>query len=197
MAMVLTARALSLQRLLPVDKPSATVPVVVAQEAIPAYTKLAASMLAVRSYPPSLRPQGSLSTISAAVGRWVTVPLQPGEPVLSADLLAASTTPIPAALLQPGEVAVSVQLSAVQAAGGWVHPGQAVALYQVTAKGAQVLVNPARVLTVNGSLANTVSTPLSGTALLTLAVPNAQAGAVLAAAASGGLQIVLVPPPGK
>lgn len=62
------------------------VPVVVAVGAVDAGTELSAGQLTVVQWPQSAALPGRISTVAAAVGQIVTVPLTAGEPVLQHQL---------------------------------------------------------------------------------------------------------------
>ncbi|MBX5467698.1 MAG: Flp pilus assembly protein CpaB [Firmicutes bacterium] len=192
----LTLRALALVPAATGVRPAPTVPVVVAKGAVAAFTPLAAPELAVRHFPPALVPAGAVADPATVVGRVSTVPLAPGQPVLAEDLLDPGQAPLPTVLLSAGERAVTVALGPAQDAGGWLRPGETVALYDVTAKGAAEITGAARVLSINGALTTTTATPPGQAALVTFAVPKATVAPVLEAAQAGALTVVLTPATG-
>ncbi|MGE3857873.1 MAG: Flp pilus assembly protein CpaB [Dehalococcoidia bacterium] len=110
------------------------VPVVVAVRALAVGQPLAATDLLVREFPPEAVPPDSVRAIAEVEGRFVSVPLMKGEPVLLAKLSDRAPGSSLASLIPPGRVAVSVAVSDVVSTGGFVAPGDRVDVLGVTTR---------------------------------------------------------------
>ncbi|MGY2085202.1 Flp pilus assembly protein CpaB [Blastococcus sp. SYSU DS0539] len=164
----------------------AGVPVVVAAADLPAGTTLARGQLAVVRLPPGTVPDGIVDTPDLLVHRVLAGHVRRGEPLSDARLVGAGLS----RLLPPGQVAAPVRLAdltvaALVRAGDRVDvlaTGTGAAVAERVADGARVLAAPAP----------DAGDP--GAGLLVLAVDEATA-ARLAAAAAGATLTVSLPPP--
>lgn len=192
MAMVLTWRSVAA----PTDVAasparSRSVAVVVAAHTLAVPIQLQPNDLKVERYPPRLVPAEAFHDIAALVGHRLDAPVSSNQPITARDLAPKLYSPI-VQLLPRGTVAVSVSLSAAQAAGGWVSGGMQVWLYATQNGRVQLLSRSARILAVDGQVAPTPRlAPWTGTAVLTVAVPKTVAPAVIQANQTGGLALAL------
>ncbi|HEX8231777.1 MAG TPA: Flp pilus assembly protein CpaB [Caulobacteraceae bacterium] len=111
--------------------PVATVPVVVAAQAIPYGGKLEAKHLAVAQYPKGAAPDGSFTAISQILGQQGGAPIalmsmQPKEPVLRVKLSGSGARPTLATMITPGMRAFTIGVSEVAGGGGHILPGDRV-----------------------------------------------------------------------
>jgi Flp pilus assembly protein CpaB len=147
--------------------------------------------LKVVRYPPWLVPAEAFHEIAALVGHRLDAPVSSNQPITARDVAPKVYSPI-VQRLPPGTVAVSVSLSAAQAAGGWVFGGMQVWLYATQNGHVRLLSRHARILAVDGRIAPMPRlAPWTGTAVLTVAVPQTVAPAVIQANQTGGLALAL------
>lgn len=135
---------------------SPPVPVVVAARELPVGQPLIATDLLVREMPAEAVPPESARTVAEVQGRFVSVPLMKGEPVLHAKLSDRAPGSSLASLIPPGRVAVSVAVSDVVSTGGFVAPGDRVDVLGVTSRetgdAAELVLRDITVLAVANSL---------------------------------------------
>lgn len=93
---------------------TATTPVLVAGEPIPAGTALDASMLIVRHYPSHLAPDDALAAPDEAAGRPVGAAVGPGEPVTQNRLLTTRPSGEPGSVLTPVRIDDPAQVAGVE-----------------------------------------------------------------------------------
>ena len=104
-------------------------PTVVANQDIPAGTRLTADMLRVESIPQGNQLVGIFGSTEGLAGQVTKVPLLKGEQVSqnkvtgTTNISAFGNNPPLALLLEPGQRAVSIELSSVIGAGGNIRPG--------------------------------------------------------------------------
>ncbi|HET8944495.1 MAG TPA: Flp pilus assembly protein CpaB [Dehalococcoidia bacterium] len=105
--------------------------VVVASQNIPAGTRITAEMVAVKKLPDSTVLTGAFKAPEAVVGQVTTVPVIAGEQLVPEKITATGQAavnqygdnPPLSLLLEPGQRAVSVELSSLIGAGGLIRPG--------------------------------------------------------------------------
>lgn len=104
------------------------VSVVVARDAIPAGTKLAANILEVRRVPERDALQGGFDKLDLTVGRTLRYPLSSGEQVAEPKLVAMKAADAQglAFSVPPGFRAMAVPVTEVSGAGGLIVPGDRV-----------------------------------------------------------------------
>jgi Flp pilus assembly protein CpaB len=169
----------------------ATVPVVVAGSDLPAGSLLAEGGLEVARWPGDLVPPGAVRSPAQLVGRTLAGPVHRGEPVTDLRLVGPGLT----TSLPDGQVAAPVRLADL-AVAGLVRPGDRVDVLATPpeAAGARVVVSGAVVLAPSGPARDDLTDPGADVGLLLLAVDDATAADLAAAAASDTLSITLAPP---
>jgi pilus assembly protein CpaB len=162
----------------------ATTPVVVAADDLSPGAVLTTGDLTVAAYPPALQPGGTAADPTALVGATLAAGLRAGEPVTDARVVGAGLT----AMLTEGQVAAPVR-PADLAVSALVRPGDRVDVLATTpgAERAEVVAAGALVLAAPG-LDDT------GDGLLLLAVDDATAALLAAAATSATLTLSLPSP---
>ena len=125
-----TSAHVALNKVMP-EVASGTVPVVVANGAIPYGTKLDASKLSIVRMPASAVPQGAFATpaqvLSQQGGAPVTLTsLAPHEPLLPAKLSGPGARPIVSAGITEGMRAYTISVTETAGVGGHVLPGDRV-----------------------------------------------------------------------
>ncbi len=116
---------------------STSVPVVVANVAIPAGIVITSDMLEIRQVPSSAVSDQALSTTTAAVGQVERFPIALNEQVLLTKIVGGSETASNDVLshqLEEGLRGMAIQISPVAGAGGLVLPGDYVDVYLVPDK---------------------------------------------------------------
>jgi Flp pilus assembly protein CpaB len=114
---------------------SELVPIVVADHFIPPFQPILPDHARVRSYPREFVPPGALhalSDITADDGKvrfTSIVGIPENEPLTRTVLAEAGQDHGMSSLLRPGKVAVSFKAEKAQAAGGWIKPGDTVAIF--------------------------------------------------------------------
>lgn len=111
--------------------------VVVANRYIPAFSAVTAAQAVVRRFPKEYAPPGALSDLSelsddkglAAYGSAVAIP--EGQPLTRSLLGRLGQRHEMASLLPPGQVAVSFSVDPVRGVGGWIQPGDAIAIFEI------------------------------------------------------------------
>jgi Flp pilus assembly protein CpaB len=115
--------------------PADWVTVLVAGRYIPAFTVIRSQDIETKEFPKDLVPPGSLRAIHALVNehaqaRYVsTIAIPKEHPVTQALLVDASREDVLGSLIRPGYVAVSFEIERARGVGGWVKPGDSVALF--------------------------------------------------------------------
>lgn len=171
-------------------------PLVVAAQALPLGSVVAADRVRVRNVPESLFPTGGFSRIEDVVDRPVTSNIQADEPVLEARIAARGSGIGLAPLIPPGMRAISVRVNDVVGVAGFVLPGMRVDVL-VTGQGMNqpetvtrtVLQNIAVLSagqTIQTDGKNAISTPV-----VTLLVTPEDAEALTLANVEGRIQLVL------
>jgi Flp pilus assembly protein CpaB len=110
-------------------------PILIAGQHISAFTSIKKSMATFRNYPRSLVPTGairSLEELQSGNGQSLymsAVPFPKGHPLTLAALIDMRKNRGMAFSLPPGKVAVSLRVDKARGAGGWIRPGDRIALY--------------------------------------------------------------------
>jgi len=105
------------------------VPVVVASQNVEAGVRLTPGMLAVKSIPQSDQLAGAFQSVEGLAGQVTRVPLVAGEQVIQTKVTGTTnisefgSNPPLALIVEPGQRAVSIELSSVIGAGGNIRPG--------------------------------------------------------------------------
>lgn len=111
-----------------------TVSVVVASQNIAAGTRITAEMVAVKEIPDTVVLAGAFGTSEDVVGQVTVVPVVAGEQIIPDKVTATGAAAITeygdnpplSLLLEPGERAVSVEITSLVGAGGLIRPGDRV-----------------------------------------------------------------------
>ena len=112
-----------------------SIPVLVASEYIPAFTIVKIKMAAVRHFPKEYVPPGSIHTIRELVGSedhelyMAAVAIPAGQPLTQTVMDELGKSRGMASTLPQGKVAVSFAADPVRGAGGWVEPGDSIAVF--------------------------------------------------------------------
>ena len=96
---------------------------VVAARDIPVIRPLTTQDLELRSVPPDALPTGAISNVGEVVGRVPKGPLWQGQPLVEQGLADDAAVFHTGLALRPGERAVAIPVSAVNAVGGAIAPG--------------------------------------------------------------------------
>lgn len=190
----------------PVAVPVATVPVVVARKAIPAYTKLTPDMLTVRQVARELSLPGALGSVADAAGKVTVIPLAEGEPVLKAAFEPARAAGSLAAQIPAGRRALTLAVNEVSGVAGRLEVGDrvdAIAVFDKSVTGidqATLLVENLTVLALGkglpGGSQSAAKAANPGYTSVTLAVTPQQAVLLSLATKRGQLQLALRPASG-
>lgn len=112
-----------------------TVPVLVADGYIPPFQIIRSAGVTMRRYPREFVPVGALQNTTELLkdnGQPLyvsVVGIPDGQPLTRMVLSEAGRERGMSSLLKPGKVAVSFQVDRARAAGGWVRPGDTIALF--------------------------------------------------------------------
>ncbi len=112
-----------------------SVSVLVAKRYTPAFQVIRLDGVEVRRFPASFVPPGALNNVSELAnsrGEGVyasMVAIPEGQPLTRAVLIDATEKKRMASLLRAGSVAVSFSVDKSHAAGGWVQPGDTIAIF--------------------------------------------------------------------
>jgi pilus assembly protein CpaB len=188
-------------------------PVLVAAHYIPAFTILKPDLAQVKTFPKDLVPPGALHAVEE-------LQKQNGQPLLAAAIAIPEGQPLTRSLvtdaaqnnaleslIQPGKVAVSFEVDRSHGVGGWVRPGDTVAIFGVDSdKSTQLLFPSIVVLAVDTQRlgqnsekpaessgdSTSVDAPTSteSKVITVLATPT-QASEIIAAREEGGVSLVL------
>ena len=99
--------------------------VVVAKVAVAPGTILMADLVELRSIPAAAKPTGAFSKVEEVEGKMLAVGRAPGDFILSSVLGEASAAGIPSEL-EPGHVALAVNVNLASGVAGVLRPGQTV-----------------------------------------------------------------------
>jgi pilus assembly protein CpaB len=115
--------------------PGEVSPVLVADRYIPAFTVLKPSMIRVLDFPKGLVPPGALhakAELQNENDQWLftsALSIPGGHPLTRALLTDAGQSDALGSLIRPGKVAVSFEVDKAHGVGGWIRPGDIVALF--------------------------------------------------------------------
>lgn len=184
--------------------------VLVAGQYVPAATVLRPSMVQPRAYPKGFVPPGALHSLKDlednGLGRFAAaVAIPEGQPVTRAILSELKAHHGMAALLAPGHVAVAFAVDSVRGAGGWIQPGDSIAIYSggemrvpTRIDGARLLFSSVRVLAVDGrrlgqatKSSSDAQPSESGETVLTVGLNPLEAERLLSARENGRLSVLL------
>lgn len=167
--------------------------VLVAKADVKAGTRLTADMVEQQAVPAAYRSSAAVADSSAVVGKVAAVDIAQGEQVSAADFSGSATSSALASRLDSGKVAVCVDLTTANGFSGSLLVGDTVSVYgtkQMANEGssAPALADDAAVIALGGS-----GNSSSSYATATFSVTAAQAKAITAAKADGGVSLVLHP----
>ena len=117
------------------------IPVLVADNYIPPFSVVKESMVTVRNFPRGYVPPGSLHAVRELSsennqGLYVSaVPIPEGQPLTRTLLNEMGKSHGMASTLPMGKVAVSFSADPVRGAGGWVEPGDTIAIFETSHDG--------------------------------------------------------------
>jgi Flp pilus assembly protein CpaB len=122
---IVLAVAIGLLTILLLNSVISPTPVVVAKVSIAPGTILSADLLEVRTLPAGGRPADGYSKIADVEGEMVAVGRAPGDPITTSVLGDNSSAGIPSQL-EPGHVAIAVNVDLSSGVAGLLRPGQTV-----------------------------------------------------------------------
>lgn len=177
----------------------ATTPVVVASRDIPAGAALDKELLQVQQWPAVAVPKGALSSLEAAVGRVVQVPVFTGEAIVPGRLARAGTAPGLEARIKPGMRAMSVRINDVAGMSGLVQPNSRVDVLvslreagsSATEEVSKLFLENMRVLSMGSRTTRDDSGDPTPATTATLEVTPTQAEKLAVAMRQGTIQLVL------
>lgn len=109
--------------------PAPLTSVVVTRSAVAADTRLAASELTVKRYPPTLVPPGAFHAVTNLNGQWTLVALATGVPVVQRDVARIPTSNPLARHIPQGDVAMALAATPESAVDSLISPGDRVSLF--------------------------------------------------------------------
>ncbi len=159
-------------------------PLVSAVQPIAAGERITRRALRVEAMPEGSLPRGAVASIEEVEGKYATLQIVAGEPLLTAKLSDTPPGSGLAALVPPDRLAISIAVNDVISTGGLLAPGDRVDVLGVISKdagaAAEVVLRDVPVLAVAGTLLgaeaekargkSTVENPRSLNATVTLAV---------------------------
>lgn len=179
-------------------------PLVVAAQAVPAGARISRDAVRVQAMPPGSFPRGGVTSVGDVEGKYATLPIVPGEPLLDSKLSATPPGSSLAALVPPDRLAVSIAVNDVISTGGLLAPGDRVDVLGVISKdagaNAELVLRDVVVLAVAGNLLGLESekarkgsgdNPRSLNATVTLAVTADEARRLVQMDEIGKLRLAL------
>lgn len=121
--------------------PGEAVPVLIADRYIPAFTVIKPDVVRLQEFPKGLVPPGALrakNELENENGQVLftsAISIPEGQPITRALLTDASQNDTLGSLIRPGKVAVSFEIDKAHGVGGWIRPGDRVALFGATVMG--------------------------------------------------------------
>lgn len=118
-----------------------TAPVLVAGRYIPAFTSIKADDVRVESFPKPLIPTGALHNageLQDSDGKTLylsTIAIPEGQALTLGQLAGADQGDRLSSLMRPGKVAVSFEVDRAHGVGGWLRPGDSIALFHSVSSG--------------------------------------------------------------
>lgn len=154
-------------------------------------------LVTVTSVPKRNVPAGALTDLSAVANKQLAADVYPGEILLAARFTDQSQARTGALAIPANKIAVSAQFADPQRVAGFVVPGSEVAIFDTEADHTGVILSRVQVIAVgptalqaNGA---TSAAPAAGnTAILTLALSQAQAEKLVLAQSTGKLYLALL-----
>ena len=135
--------------------PADEIPILVADHYISAFTVIKPALVRVQVYPKTLVPPGALHATaelqneSGQMFFTAAISIPEGQPITRALVTDATQSDTLAALILPGKVAVSFEIDKAHGVGGWIRPGDTVALFgavPMDLKGQRVMNKKTRLL---------------------------------------------------
>jgi pilus assembly protein CpaB len=126
-----------------------TLPILIANRYVPAFSLVRSEAVSMKTFPPGFVPPGALHSANELVdskGRPLYIsplPLPAGQPLTRAALVEVEKSRGMASLLPPGKVAASFAADRVRGVGGWIQPGDRIAVYQSRESGQVRMLFPA------------------------------------------------------
>jgi pilus assembly protein CpaB len=114
-----------------------------------------------------------------------------GEPLVNAKVVKAGQSGLMAAIIAPGQRAVTMRVTPETASGGFILPGDRVDIFNTDDDRTQVLFEEVRVLAVNTVYSENTETPYIDGANVTLELSPDEAEAFTSARATGSMSVVL------
>jgi pilus assembly protein CpaB len=111
------------------------VTVLVADRYVPAFGAIKFSSVRLQEFPKPLVPPGALHSKADLQNEAeqplfvAAVPIPEGQPITRTVVVDASQNDTLASLIRPGKVAVSFEIDKAHGVGGWIRPGDTVALF--------------------------------------------------------------------
>lgn len=131
-------------------------PFVVAAQPVAAGERITRRALRVETMAAASLPRGAVASVDEVDGKYATLPIVAGEPLLAAKLSDTAPGSGLAALVPPDRLAVSIAVNDVISTGGLIAPGDRVDVLGVVSKeagaSAQVVLSDVTVLAVAGNL---------------------------------------------
>lgn len=131
-------------------------PLVVAVQPVAAGERVTRRAVRIEAMPAGSLPRGAVVSLEEAEGKYATLPIVPGEPLLAAKLSDTPPGSGLAALVPPDRLAVSIAVNDVISTGGLLAPGDRVDVLGVISKEAgataEVVLRDVSVLAVAGTL---------------------------------------------
>jgi pilus assembly protein CpaB len=118
--------------------PADVAPVIVADRYIPAFAVIKPEMVRAQEFPKRVVPPGSLKATSELTNEsgqllfTSAIAIPEGHPVTRALVTDASQNDTLGSLIRPGKVAVSFEIDRSHGVGGWIRPGDTVAVFGPT-----------------------------------------------------------------
>jgi len=115
--------------------PSDSVPVLIADHYIPAFSVIKPEFVRVQEFPKGVVPpgafkaKGELANESGQLLFTSAISIPEGHPVTRALVTDASQNDTLGWLIRPGKVAVSFEIDKAHGVGGWIRPGDTVAVF--------------------------------------------------------------------
>jgi len=123
------------------DSAEDSLSVVIANRYIAAFTPVALAQVTVRNFPKGYIPPGALHATNDLMAEnglplfASAVAIPEGQPVTRTVLIDLGKSHGMASILGPGKVAVSFSVDPVRGAGGWVQPGDTIAIFNSRREG--------------------------------------------------------------
>jgi len=131
-------------------------PLVVAAQSLAVGERITSRAVRVETMPAGSLPRGVAVSLDEVEGKYATLPIVAGEPLLAAKLSAVPPGSGLAALVPPDRLAVSIAVNDVISTGGLLAPGDRVDVLGVVSKdaisSAEVVLRDVPVLAVAGTL---------------------------------------------